>query len=108
MQDLGRYPLHCRRRRLHISRHHFLLPPPQITALSHIYPPICMLQESQKFKVELQKLSDDVDEFGDALDEFHQLYLVFVANALLDFYSKHDRVPQVRKLFYEMPEVDGK
>ncbi|KAJ4729548.1 Pentatricopeptide repeat-containing protein [Melia azedarach] len=32
---------------------------------------------------------------------------VFVANALLDFYSKHDRVVEARKLFGEMPEVDG-
>ncbi|KAF7819348.1 putative pentatricopeptide repeat-containing protein [Senna tora] len=32
---------------------------------------------------------------------------VFVANALLDFYSKHDCVAEVRKLFYEMPELDG-
>lgn len=32
---------------------------------------------------------------------------VFVANALLDFYSKHDFVVEARKLFDEMPEVDG-
>ncbi|KAI9084021.1 hypothetical protein K1719_034017 [Acacia pycnantha] len=32
---------------------------------------------------------------------------VFVANALLDFYSKHDCVAEVKKLFDEMPEHDG-
>lgn len=32
---------------------------------------------------------------------------VFVANALLDFYSKHDCVNEARKLFYKMPEMDG-
>ena len=32
---------------------------------------------------------------------------VFVGNALLDFYSKHDRVDLARKLFHEMPELDG-
>lgn len=32
---------------------------------------------------------------------------VFVANALLDFYSKHGCVAEVRKLFDEMPELDG-
>ncbi|KAG2411414.1 hypothetical protein I3760_Q002000 [Carya illinoinensis] len=32
---------------------------------------------------------------------------VFVGNALLDFYSKHDRVVDARKLFHEMPELDG-
>lgn len=32
---------------------------------------------------------------------------VFVGNALLDFYSKHDCVVEARKLFDEMPEVDG-
>ncbi|KAK4282189.1 hypothetical protein QN277_013594 [Acacia crassicarpa] len=32
---------------------------------------------------------------------------VFVANALLDFYSKHDCVSEVKKLFDEMPEHDG-
>ncbi|KAJ0110579.1 hypothetical protein Patl1_02548 [Pistacia atlantica] len=32
---------------------------------------------------------------------------VFVGNALLDFYSKHDSVVEARKLFDEMPEVDG-
>ncbi|XP_027121954.1 putative pentatricopeptide repeat-containing protein At2g01510 [Coffea arabica] len=32
---------------------------------------------------------------------------VFVANALLDFYSKHDCTDDVEKLFYEMPELDG-
>lgn len=32
---------------------------------------------------------------------------VFVANALLDLYSKHDCVVEARRLFGEMPEVDG-
>ncbi|KAI4350441.1 hypothetical protein L6164_004896 [Bauhinia variegata] len=32
---------------------------------------------------------------------------VFVANALLDFYSKQDCLVEVRKLFHEMPELDG-
>lgn len=32
---------------------------------------------------------------------------VYVGNALLDFYSKHDCVDDVRKLFDEMPELDG-
>ncbi|EXB62840.1 hypothetical protein L484_008690 [Morus notabilis] len=32
---------------------------------------------------------------------------VFVGNALLDFYSKHDCVIEARKLFDEMPELDG-
>ncbi|CAK7348112.1 unnamed protein product [Dovyalis caffra] len=32
---------------------------------------------------------------------------VFVGNALLDFYSKHDCVNEARKLFDEMPELDG-
>lgn len=32
---------------------------------------------------------------------------VFVANALLDFYSKHDCIYDVEKLFYEMLELDG-
>ncbi|KAL7232879.1 hypothetical protein ACSBR2_010814 [Camellia fascicularis] len=32
---------------------------------------------------------------------------VFVANALLDFYSKHDCIYYARKLFDEMPELDG-
>lgn len=32
---------------------------------------------------------------------------VFVGNGLLDFYSKHDYVVDVRKLFDEMSEVDG-
>ncbi|GMN57407.1 hypothetical protein TIFTF001_026515 [Ficus carica] len=32
---------------------------------------------------------------------------VFVGNALLDFYSKHDCMIEARKLFGEMPELDG-
>ncbi|KAJ4973940.1 hypothetical protein NE237_007114 [Protea cynaroides] len=32
---------------------------------------------------------------------------VFVGNALLDFYSKHDCLVEAEKLFYEMPELDG-
>ncbi|KAK8473233.1 hypothetical protein PHAVU_001G085300 [Phaseolus vulgaris] len=50
-------------------------------------------------------------EFGQQVHSFvvkcNFVWNVFVANALLDFYSKHDRVVEVRKLFYEMPEVDG-
>nr|GMD15176.1 putative pentatricopeptide repeat-containing protein At2g01510 [Ipomoea batatas] len=32
---------------------------------------------------------------------------VFVGNALLDFYSKHDNLDDANKLFSEMPELDG-
>ncbi|KAJ4831995.1 hypothetical protein Tsubulata_017912 [Turnera subulata] len=32
---------------------------------------------------------------------------VFVGNALLDFYSKHDCLNEVKQFFYQMPEVDG-
>ncbi|CAN1137570.1 Putative pentatricopeptide repeat-containing protein At2g01510 [Linum perenne] len=32
---------------------------------------------------------------------------IFVGNALLDFYSKHDCVSEASKLFCEMPELDG-
>ncbi|KAL3650061.1 hypothetical protein CASFOL_006464 [Castilleja foliolosa] len=32
---------------------------------------------------------------------------VFVCNALLDFYSKHDYVENMRNFFNEMPELDG-
>ncbi|XP_043700253.1 putative pentatricopeptide repeat-containing protein At2g01510 [Telopea speciosissima] len=32
---------------------------------------------------------------------------VFVSNALLDFYSKHDCLVEAEKLFHEMPEMDG-
>ncbi|KAK6144900.1 hypothetical protein DH2020_021720 [Rehmannia glutinosa] len=32
---------------------------------------------------------------------------VFVCNALLDFYSKHDYTEDMRKFFDEMPELDG-
>ncbi|OVA06125.1 Pentatricopeptide repeat [Macleaya cordata] len=32
---------------------------------------------------------------------------VFTSNALLDFYSKQDRVVDAKKLFDEMPELDG-
>ncbi|MCH85019.1 pentatricopeptide repeat-containing protein, partial [Trifolium medium] len=53
---------------------------------------------------------DDI-EFGQQVHGFvvkcNFVWNVFVANALLDFYSKHDRVEEARKLFYEMPEVDG-
>ncbi|XP_057437591.1 putative pentatricopeptide repeat-containing protein At2g01510 [Lotus japonicus] len=56
------------------------------------------------------KQLDDI-EFG---QQIHGLVMktnfvwnVFVANALLEFYSKHDRVAEARKLFYEMPELDG-
>ncbi|KAL3722922.1 hypothetical protein ACJRO7_035161 [Eucalyptus globulus] len=34
------------------------------------------------------------------------LWNVFLGNALLDSYSKHDHVDEARKLFDEMPEVD--
>ncbi|KAE9586551.1 hypothetical protein Lal_00044710 [Lupinus albus] len=53
---------------------------------------------------------DDI-EFGQQVHGFvvktNFVWNVFVANALLDFYSKHDHVAEVRKLFYEMPELDG-
>ncbi|KAL5058840.1 hypothetical protein RYX36_030444 [Vicia faba] len=53
---------------------------------------------------------DDI-EFGKQVHGFvvkcNFVWNVFVANALLDFYSKHDRVVEARNLFYEMPEVDG-
>ncbi|XP_022741310.1 putative pentatricopeptide repeat-containing protein At2g01510 isoform X1 [Durio zibethinus] len=32
---------------------------------------------------------------------------VFVGNALLDFYSKHDRLVEARKFFDDMPDLDG-
>ncbi|WMV21072.1 hypothetical protein MTR67_014457 [Solanum verrucosum] len=32
---------------------------------------------------------------------------IFVANALLDFYSKHDYIDLAKNLFDEMPELDG-
>ncbi|XP_012067344.1 putative pentatricopeptide repeat-containing protein At2g01510 isoform X1 [Jatropha curcas] len=35
------------------------------------------------------------------------IWNVFVGNALLDFYSKHDCLVEARKLFYKMPELDG-
>lgn len=35
------------------------------------------------------------------------LWDVFVGNALLDFYSKHDRMKNVRKFFDEMLDLDG-
>ncbi|KAH6804859.1 Pentatricopeptide repeat superfamily protein [Perilla frutescens var. frutescens] len=35
------------------------------------------------------------------------LWDVFVGNALLDFYSKHDRMEDVRKFFDEMLDLDG-
>lgn len=37
----------------------------------------------------------------------NNVWNVFVGNALLDFYSKHGRVLEARKLFDEMPELDG-
>ncbi|KAG4951159.1 putative pentatricopeptide repeat-containing protein [Glycine max] len=53
---------------------------------------------------------DDI-EFGQQVHSFvvkcNFVWNVFVANSLLDFYSKHDRIVEARKLFYEMPEVDG-
>ncbi|KAL2320379.1 hypothetical protein Fmac_029348 [Flemingia macrophylla] len=53
---------------------------------------------------------DDI-EFGQQVHSFlvkcNIEWNVFVANALLDFYSKHDRVVEARRLFDEMPEVDG-
>ncbi|KAK7290895.1 hypothetical protein RIF29_05664 [Crotalaria pallida] len=52
---------------------------------------------------------DDI-EFGQQVHSFvvktNFVWNVFVANALLDFYSKHDCVAEVRKLFCEMPELD--
>ncbi|KAL3512439.1 hypothetical protein ACH5RR_025156 [Cinchona calisaya] len=35
------------------------------------------------------------------------IWNVFVGNAMLDFYSKYDCIDDVKKLFYEMPELDG-
>ncbi|KAL2939651.1 hypothetical protein RDABS01_033809 [Bienertia sinuspersici] len=32
---------------------------------------------------------------------------IFVANALLEFYSKHDHVQEAEKFFHEMTEIDG-
>ncbi|KAL7148382.1 hypothetical protein ABFS83_06G174600 [Erythranthe nasuta] len=32
---------------------------------------------------------------------------VFIGNALLDFYSKHDYIEDMRRFFDEMPELDG-
>ncbi|CAL0332952.1 unnamed protein product [Lupinus luteus] len=53
---------------------------------------------------------DDI-EFGQQVHGFvvktNFVWNVFVANALLDFYSKHDHVGEVSKLFNEMPELDG-
>nr|KYP42049.1 Putative pentatricopeptide repeat-containing protein At2g01510 family [Cajanus cajan] len=53
---------------------------------------------------------DDI-EFGQQVHSFlvkcNFVWNVFVATALLDFYSKHDRVVEASKLFDEMPEVDG-
>ncbi|KAK7395995.1 hypothetical protein VNO78_16660 [Psophocarpus tetragonolobus] len=53
---------------------------------------------------------DDM-EFGQQVHSFvvkcNFVWNVFVANALLDFYSKHDRIVEARKLFYEMPDMDG-
>ncbi|KAJ1407832.1 Tetratricopeptide-like helical domain superfamily [Sesbania bispinosa] len=53
---------------------------------------------------------DDI-EFGQQVHglvvKSNFVWNVFVANALLDFYSKHNRVADARKLFDEMPELDG-
>lgn len=53
---------------------------------------------------------DDI-EFGQQVHSLvvktNYVWNVFVANALLDFYSKHDHVAEARKLFIEMPELDG-
>ncbi|KMT06853.1 hypothetical protein BVRB_6g151940 [Beta vulgaris subsp. vulgaris] len=35
------------------------------------------------------------------------IWNVFVSNALLEFYSKHNHVEEAEKLFYEMIEIDG-
>ncbi|KAM7250505.1 hypothetical protein ACFE04_022388 [Oxalis oulophora] len=35
------------------------------------------------------------------------IWNVYVSNEMLNFYSKHDRVDEARKLFDEMPELDG-
>lgn len=35
------------------------------------------------------------------------LWNVFLGNAFLDFYSKHDQINEARKLYEEMPELDG-
>ncbi|GAV59513.1 PPR domain-containing protein/PPR_2 domain-containing protein/DYW_deaminase domain-containing protein [Cephalotus follicularis] len=53
---------------------------------------------------------DDI-AFGQQIHGFvvktHFVWDVFVGNALLDFYSKHDHVDEARKLFDEMLELDG-
>lgn len=53
---------------------------------------------------------DDI-EFGQQVHSLvvktYFVWNVFVANALLDFYSKHDCVVEAKKLFDEMPELDG-
>ncbi|CAM8928517.1 unnamed protein product [Rhodiola kirilowii] len=49
--------------------------------------------------------------FGQQVHSFvtktNHVWNVFVANALLDFYSKGDCAENVKKIFDEMPEVDG-
>ncbi|GMH06885.1 hypothetical protein Nepgr_008725 [Nepenthes gracilis] len=37
----------------------------------------------------------------------HFVWNVFVSNAMLDFYLKHDCIDHAKKLFCEMPELDG-
>ncbi|KGN58147.1 putative pentatricopeptide repeat-containing protein At2g01510 [Cucumis sativus] len=53
----------------------------------------------------------DDTKFGQQVHGFvlktNFVWNVFVGNALLDYYSKHDQVDEVGKLFYEMPELDG-
>jgi pentatricopeptide repeat protein len=53
---------------------------------------------------------DDI-VFGQQIHAFvlktNFVWNVFVGNALLDFYSKHSRVLEAKKLFDEMPELDG-
>uniref|UniRef100_A0A7N0T0J4 DYW domain-containing protein n=1 Tax=Kalanchoe fedtschenkoi TaxID=63787 RepID=A0A7N0T0J4_KALFE len=49
--------------------------------------------------------------FGQQVHSFvtktNHVWNVFVGNALLDYYSKHDCAENVRKLFEEMTELDG-
>ncbi|KAJ7969427.1 Pentatricopeptide repeat-containing protein [Quillaja saponaria] len=85
-------------------------------------------EEAINLFVEMQKSGYEASEFtfaavlcaGIGLDgtafgkQVHGLVMktnfvwnVFVANAMLDFYSKHQSVVEARKLFDEMPELDG-